>query len=221
MKATQETLNDIMESIKAHLAEVALGEEPQTIDQLMDSWDGSGEITEREWVVRAANELVVLGLVEGGEDPNRPLRPTRSYVLHLRSKDAARTFPNDRTCIELIPNDSNPDVDPVWRIVVWGQPEVGPFARAVTIKDVAEADLKRLNMVLRMAPWRIVWHAKVINEAIRALGIERLKSATPKSDEPELQLRVYEDCIRAKYRTGDNEDKVMEYDLRGCLWVVL
>lgn len=209
-----EALNDIMEAIKINLTEVALGEEPQTIDQLMDSWEGSGEETKREWVVRAANELSLLGFIEPGEDPNRPLKPSRHYILHIRAKDASRTFPSDKTCIELVQTDN----ELVWRLIVWDS-RTSESVRF--IKDVIEVAYNRLATLLRMAPWRITWNAKVINEAIRKLGKAKLVTTNPRTEDPAMQLRIYEDSIKAKHRRGEDEDNVMEYDLRSCEWRAL
>ena len=77
------------------------------------------------------------------------------------------SFPSDQTCLEII--GINPGSPPIWRLVVW---EVRPENNGgwPHIKDVAEVDLKRLGVLLKLVPWRITWHAKVINEAIRKLG---------------------------------------------------
>ncbi len=233
-------LNDIIESIKVRLHEVAEGQEqPPTIDDLTDDFQGSGEETRREWVVKAANELVVLGLIEPGTDPDRPLVPSKGFLMQVAAQRAALVFPNDKDCIELIP--VSPGSKPVWRLVIWDLAVVSG-QRIHTIKDVAEADFERLATVLRMAPWRHVWHAKVVNEAIRKLAYEphdgkigkmggethgdnavsgktRVGGDPDKArEESELQFRVYEDAIRVKRRS---DDEVFEYDLRSCTWGAL
>lgn len=208
MNLSAEVLTDIMESIKIVLTDIVHGDGVNvTIDELLESFEGSGYETRREWVVRAANELVIQGYIEPGTDPNRPLKPSKSFTMQTKALAAAKVFPQGATCIEL--------VGCVWRLVVWDTKTVGGTS-TTTIKDVVEVDFNRLTTVLKMSPWRVTWHAKVINEAIRKLGVERVRS---ESTEPsELQLRVYQDSIRAKYRSGDHEDEVMEYDLRSCEW---
>jgi hypothetical protein len=212
-------IRDVRASILIYLTEVADNlTEATTIDRLTADFASSGYETKREWVVTAVNQLLVDGDIEGTIDnsPSALVRPSLSFIQRHKLRAAVNQFPSDKTCIERIPwqapEPGAPSYSkPIWRLVVWGK---GTDGQTMTITDVVESD--KLGQLLSMVPWLVVWHAKVINEAIKAIGKLSVDGSQDNArDGSTWKLRVYSDCIRVRHTVTD---EIMDFSPAALKW---
>lgn len=213
---------DIKASLLIYLQGVLAGDPPATIDDITADFAKSGEETRKEWVIAVVNDLLLDGVIAGTLEPHAGVvEPSQQFIERERCLKAANLFPSDKTSIERIPwqapEPGNPTASkPSWRLVVWQKQTVGGHEFA--IKDVVQSD--KLAQILPLAPWAIIWHAKVVNEALKMLAPKAqvdLTQATAR-DSATYKLRVYSDSIRAVRLT---DDVVFEYSPVTMKWTQL